>query len=119
MAVPPCAAMAINRTTVATGVTLAALGGLTAVAMTAGRGETTSQQPAAAPAAEIRTETVHRTVRVRPKQRSRAARPAAVPTPRPAAPAPTPAPRAYDDDHDHGQDDDHSGHGRGGGHDDD
>ena len=104
MAAPPCAAMPINRTTVATGVTLAALGGLTAVAMSSGGGETTSQQPAAAPAAEIRTETVHRRVHVRRKQCSRPARSVAAPAPRPAAPAP-----AYDDD-------DHSGHGHGGHH---
>jgi hypothetical protein len=104
MAVPPCAAMPVNRTTVATGITLAALGGLTAVAMSAG-GKTTSQQPAAAPAAEVRTETVHRTVRVHRKQRSRPTPSVAAPAPRPAAPAP----RAYEDD-------DHSGHGRGGHH---
>ena len=135
--------MTFNRTSVATGVTLAGLGALTAVAIAAGGGgDAAPSKPATAPAAEIRTETVNRTVRPPREEDRPRARPAA-PRPRPVVAAtltpgarPDVRGRGRDDDRfdDHGHDDDRfddhggdddSGHGRGrgrgrgrGGHDD-
>ncbi|HEY8581355.1 MAG TPA: hypothetical protein VIL49_00350 [Capillimicrobium sp.] len=119
--------MQINRATIATGGTLAALGVLTAIALSAGSVDAPSDAATdvAAPAPEVRTETVRRTVRVRrpseaagtavasPAVVSAAAAPAVVAAsapaaaPRAAAPAPAPtapAPAAPVDDH--GGDDD-------------
>jgi hypothetical protein len=55
--------MSINRVSIATGGTLAALGLLTAVALSAGSAKPSAGQPSAAPTPEVRTETVRRTVR--------------------------------------------------------
>jgi hypothetical protein len=114
--------MNINRTSVATGGTLAALGVLTAVALSAGAGAPTPAQPKAAPPPEVRTEIVHRTIRIRHKRPAakvavpvvRQRVPAAAPAPRPPAPLPASVARVSRDDSGGERLDD----GRGGGHDD-
>src|SRR3954447_5089809 len=85
------------KTKIGAGATLAALGGLGAVAISSGDG--TSASPAAqTQPVQVRTETIRRTIRVvkheKPKHHRRpkpAAVPAAAPAPRPVAPAPRPA----------------------------
>ncbi|HEV2062163.1 MAG TPA: hypothetical protein VGR12_04855, partial [Solirubrobacteraceae bacterium] len=57
--------MSLNRSQIAAGATLVALGGLAAVALVAGGGQHESSAAAAAPPAEVRTEIVRRTIRVR------------------------------------------------------
>ena len=67
--------MSLNRTRIATGVTLAALGVLAALALSAGGDEpSTTAAPAAAPTPEVRTEIIRRTVRVKSKSGSSDAR---------------------------------------------
>lgn len=128
--------MSLDRTRIATGATLAALGVLAALALSAGGDEpSTTAAPAAAPTPEVRTEIIRRTVHVKSKSGSSASAGASRPTASPAqaaAPAGAPAPRAAapvrsddsghrgdddhsDDDGSHGDDeDDDDGHGRGG-----
>ena len=103
--------MPFDRTRIAAGTTLAALGVLAAVALNAG-GKPSASQPTAAPKPEVRTEVIRRTVRVSRKHSESApgpVRPAAQPRAgRPATPAPAASGASYGDD-------DHSGHSGGDG----
>jgi hypothetical protein len=114
--------MPFNRTRIAAASTLAALGVLAAVALSAG-GKPSPAQPAATPKPEVRTEVIRRTVHVSRKHSKSAPGPARASSVRPTAPAAQPraaapatparAPSAasYDGD-------DRSGHGGGEDHDD-
>ena len=121
------------KTKVGAGVTLAALGGLTAFAVASGNAKEAAGTAAASRTqpVEVRTQTVHRTVRVTKRAHGRhgaddvaapapapapAAPPAAAPAPAPAAPvtraaAPAPAPVTTRTS---GSSEDNSGHGGGG-----
>jgi hypothetical protein len=97
------------KTKIGAGATLLALGGLAAYALSAGAQEPATTAAAKSGPVEVRTETVHRTVRVvkhEKRRRNRGAShasgapaaPAAAPSPAPArvasSPAPAPAPAA-------------------------
>lgn len=118
--------MSLNRTRIATGCTIAALGLLAVVALNAGGDEPSASAPAAAPTPEVRTEIVRRTVHVKSKRRApasagssaqapgrTAAAPASTPASRVATPSRSGDDRSEDEHHGQNGDDEDRGHDEG------